>query len=665
MLFANNCNTTLNGGITAVATSMVVTSATGFPTPTGSQYFYCTLADATTQTTIEIVKVTAVSGTTFTIVRGQDGTTGTIFASGDVVSLRLVRASLNDFPKLDEANTFTGDITAPNILTTGHIGINTATVPTILMRAVGDNNSLSRIAMRGYSSDSNSSSIRVSKFRGTVAAPQAPISGDSLGKFELAGYGTTSADAYPQVSLEGVTTEVWGATARGAKAVVKVTPNTTITQVTALTIDQDSKATFANTVTANGVLLTGNTGTVTSVAALTLGTTGTDLSSTVANGTTTPVITLQVPTASATNRGALSSTDWSTFNGKAPSVTYTTGYVPYGQGTTTLNQSSNLFFDGTKLGIGTSSPSTYATLAVTNGSASNGIIAGFFPNATTINRGVALGTTAAGAASIYGWIPSTGAAADLVINPLAGALTYGSGQNSVTTTFTIAGHANLFQQWTTGISGRTNWGLSREYVAGGDMGFLRSSVANGTPDTTVLYLAPSGGVSIGNTTDAGAGNLSVTGTGKFGTTVGVGAATPSTSGSGVTFPATQSASTDVNTLDDYEEGTWTPGVGNLIITGTPTFTGTYTKIGRIVYFSANLSTTGTITSTAGTSFINSGFPYVSALAVYYVTPVINGATIASIGNGLTGISGGNTIIYMPTIAGVANVIFSGMYMTPT
>jgi hypothetical protein len=57
-------------------------------------------------------------------------------------------------------------------------------------------------------------------------------------------------------------------------------------------------------------------GTVTSVAALTLGTTGTDLSSTVATGTTTPVITLQVPTASATNRGALSSTDWSTFNGK-------------------------------------------------------------------------------------------------------------------------------------------------------------------------------------------------------------------------------------------------------------------------------------------------------------------------------------------------------------
>jgi hypothetical protein len=90
-------------------------------------------------------------------------------------------------------------------------------------------------------------------------------------------------------------------------------------------------------------------GTVTSVAALTLGTTGTDLSSTVATGTTTPVITLQVPTASATNRGALSSADWTTFNGKAPAVTFTTSYVPYGQGTTTLNQSSSFTYASSTL----------------------------------------------------------------------------------------------------------------------------------------------------------------------------------------------------------------------------------------------------------------------------------------------------------------------------
>lgn len=65
---------------------------------------------------------------------------------------------------------------------------------------------------------------------------------------------------------------------------------------------------------------TTNTGTVTSVSALTLGTTGTDLSSTVANSTTTPVITLNVPTASASNRGALSSSDWTTFNSKQDNI---------------------------------------------------------------------------------------------------------------------------------------------------------------------------------------------------------------------------------------------------------------------------------------------------------------------------------------------------------
>ena len=128
MLFANNCNTTLSGSLTNVATTMSVTSATGFPSPAGSQYFYCTLADAATQTTIEIVKVTAVSGTTFTIVRGQDGTSGTAFASGAVVSLRLVRASLNDFPKLDEANTFTFAPTFNTALAVGSGGTGLTTL---------------------------------------------------------------------------------------------------------------------------------------------------------------------------------------------------------------------------------------------------------------------------------------------------------------------------------------------------------------------------------------------------------------------------------------------------------------------------------------------------------------------------------------------------------
>jgi hypothetical protein len=80
-------------------------------------------------------------------------------------------------------------------------------------------------------------------------------------------------------------------------------------------------------------------GTVTSVAALTLGTTGTDLSSTVATGTTTPVITLNVPTASAANRGALSAADWATFNAKQDALGFTAE--------NTANKQNSLAVDGT------------------------------------------------------------------------------------------------------------------------------------------------------------------------------------------------------------------------------------------------------------------------------------------------------------------------------
>lgn len=71
-------------------------------------------------------------------------------------------------------------------------------------------------------------------------------------------------------------------------------------------------------------------GTVTSVAALTIGTAGTDLGSSVATGTTTPVITLNVPDASTTNRGALTSTDWDTFNAKVTSISAGTGLTDGG-----------------------------------------------------------------------------------------------------------------------------------------------------------------------------------------------------------------------------------------------------------------------------------------------------------------------------------------------
>ena len=54
---------------------------------------------------------------------------------------------------------------------------------------------------------------------------------------------------------------------------------------------------------------------------------------------------------------------------------------------------------------------------------------------------------------------------------------------------------------------------------------------------------------------------------------------------GITFPATQVASANVNTLDDYEEGTWTPVISGSTTAGTHTYVfqdGVYTKIGQQV-----------------------------------------------------------------------------------
>jgi len=67
----------------------------------------------------------------------------------------------------------------------------------------------------------------------------------------------------------------------------------------------------------------------------------------------------------------------------------------------------------------------------------------------------------------------------------------------------------------------------------------------------------------------------------------------SANGTGITFPATQSASSDPNTLDDYEEGTWTPTYGAQGSNPTVTYNiqaGRYIKIGKLVWFSINLST---------------------------------------------------------------------------
>lgn len=110
--FTNNAATTLAAGINSSATSISVTDGSVFPVITGSDHFYVTFDDTTNT---EIVKVTARSGNTLTVVRGQDDTTARAFSSGDKAELRVVAALLEDVKtevtSTLSVDTFTGDDT--------------------------------------------------------------------------------------------------------------------------------------------------------------------------------------------------------------------------------------------------------------------------------------------------------------------------------------------------------------------------------------------------------------------------------------------------------------------------------------------------------------------------------------------------------------------------
>ena len=140
--FTNNASTTLASGITAIATSLTVATGAGalFPTPSGAAFFYCTLQNVA-GTLREIVKVTARTTDTFTIVRAQDGTSGQIFATSDKVELRVTAADLNNFGQLDTANTWASGQTfvAPVLGTpaSGNFSTGTFTWPTFNQNTSG------------------------------------------------------------------------------------------------------------------------------------------------------------------------------------------------------------------------------------------------------------------------------------------------------------------------------------------------------------------------------------------------------------------------------------------------------------------------------------------------------------------------------------------------
>jgi hypothetical protein len=244
--------------------------------------------------------------------------------------------------------------------------------------------------------------------------------------------------------------------------------------------------------------------------------------------------------------------------------------------------SANFVFDGTRVGIGASTPSTFSfnNLVVASGSA---------------NAGMAI---------------------------------YGTGQ----TTLAFA----------SGTSGSTSYQGYIQYTAGGT-----DSMTFATAATERMRITSGGNLLVGTTTNnASGGVIQVS--------------------NGITFPATQSASSDANTLDDYEEGTWTPTVTNMTTTGSPTYGGKYIKIGQQVtiwFYSTNSS--ATYASTANSTNVT-GLPFACAIpggaATLTVGVAINGNTTA--GGFIQGPANSGTQFYFNTsIAATQGINASLTYWT--
>jgi hypothetical protein len=78
----------------------------------------------------------------------------------------------------------------------------------------------------------------------------------------------------------------------------------------------------------------------------------------------------------------------------------------------------------------------------------------------------------------------------------------------------------------------------------------------------------------------------------------------------IKFPATQNASANANTLDDYEEGTWTPNQGSgLTVVGAFSSSGNYVKVGKVVTLNFSLSGATSITTGAAGTAITTNLPF--------------------------------------------------------
>jgi hypothetical protein len=233
----------------------------------------------------------------------------------------------------------------------------------------------------------------------------------------------------------------------------------------------------------------------------------------------------------------------------------------------------------------------------------------------------------------------------------------GIGTSSPSRKLMVVGTAAVSSDFYVGYDNANANIIAKSSVANGGAGASQFLFGNASTDTRgyLTYTHSNDSLLIGTTgttkaTIDGSGNLLV---GIASAVSGGGVLQVS---NGITFPATQSASSNANTLDDYEEGTFTPALAGGY-TGITYLAqdGWYRKVGSVVVVSARILFSGTADGnpigigcpfTQGpTGYGGGGIPYSSVAVITNTSPYIttNSSTVLfyTLGTGVDIVSSGN------------------------